>query len=151
MRHVTHERLQYLRKTHTHTHTCERKWRQHREWIECLVLQLTHIGSEMRIWIRKKEARIQREETGTRQIRSKRLNILSPYISYGFFQTKGEMCAKFGSDLFRNVNLYKVQTNKQTNTHTHTHKLTFSFIYKICDATTGIFFASPNVSQIKYL
>ena len=31
------------------------------------------------------------------------------------------MCAKFGSDSFRNVNLYKVQTNKQT----------FSFIYKI--------------------
>jgi hypothetical protein len=27
-------------------------------------------------------------------------------------QTKGEMCAKFGSYRFRNVNLYKVQTNK---------------------------------------
>jgi hypothetical protein len=35
----------------------------------------------------------------------------------------GDMCAKFGSHWFRNVNLYKVQTN------THTHKLTFSFIY----------------------
>jgi len=31
------------------------------------------------------------------------------------------MCAKFGSDRFRNVNLYKAQTNKQT----------FSFMYKI--------------------
>ena len=31
------------------------------------------------------------------------------------------MCAKFGSDRFRNVNLYKVQTRKQT----------FGFIYKI--------------------
>jgi hypothetical protein len=27
------------------------------------------------------------------------------------------MYAKFGSDRFRNVNLYKVQTNKQTNKH----------------------------------
>ena len=26
---------------------------------------------------------------------------------------RGEMCAKFGSDWFRSVNLYKVQTNKQ--------------------------------------
>jgi len=34
---------------------------------------------------------------------------------------QGEMCAKFGWDRFRNVNLYNVQTNKQT----------FSFIYKI--------------------
>jgi hypothetical protein len=39
--------------------------------------------------------------------------ILGPYIPYGLFQTKGEMCAKFGSDSFRNVNLYKVQTNKR--------------------------------------
>jgi len=45
-----------------------------------------------------------------------------PYIPYGLFQTKGEMCAKFGLDWFRNVNLYKVQTNKQTN---------FNLIYKI--------------------
>jgi len=35
------------------------------------------------------------------------------------------MCAKFGSDRFRNVDLYKVQRNKQTN------KLTFIFICKI--------------------
>jgi hypothetical protein len=28
----------------------------------------------------------------------------------GLFQTKGKMCAKFGSDRFRNVNLCKVQT-----------------------------------------
>jgi len=41
---------------------------------------------------------------------------LGPYIHYGLFQTKGEMCAKFGRDWFINVNLYKVQTNKQTKT-----------------------------------
>jgi len=29
----------------------------------------------------------------------------------GLFQTTGETCAKFGSDRFRNVDLYKVQTN----------------------------------------
>jgi hypothetical protein len=45
----------------------------------------------------------------------KRSNILGPYITYGLFPTKGELCAKFSSDLFRNVNLYEVQT------HTHTH------------------------------
>jgi hypothetical protein len=43
----------------------------------------------------------------------------------GLFQTKGEMYAKFGSDWFRKVNLYKVQTNKQANKHI------FSFMYKI--------------------
>jgi hypothetical protein len=48
-------------------------------------------------------------------------------MKFGSKHTKGKMCAKFGSDWFRNVNLYKVQTNKQTNTH----KLTFSFIHKI--------------------
>jgi len=46
---------------------------------------------------------------------------VGPYVPYGLFQTKGEMCAKFGSDRFKNVDLYKVQTNTQT----------FSFIYKI--------------------
>jgi hypothetical protein len=39
------------------------------------------------------------------------------------FQTKGEMCAKFGSDQFRNVNLYKFHTNKQT----------FIFIYRVSE------------------
>jgi hypothetical protein len=39
----------------------------------------------------------------------------SPYIPYGLFQIKGKMSAKFSLDWFRNVNLYKVQTNKQTN------------------------------------
>jgi hypothetical protein len=38
----------------------------------------------------------------------------------GLFQTKGEVCAKFGLDWFRNVNLYKVQTNKQTNFQLYT-------------------------------
>jgi hypothetical protein len=43
-----------------------------------------------------------------------KVNIFRPYIPYGLFQTKGEMCAKFGSNRFRNVNLYKVQTNKHS-------------------------------------
>jgi len=43
---------------------------------------------------------------------------LGSYIPYGLFQTKGEICAKSGSDWFRNVNLYKVQKKKK-NTHTH--------------------------------
>jgi hypothetical protein len=61
--------------------------------------------------------------TRSRQNRSKRWerqNIVVPYIPYGLFQTTGEMCAKFGSDRFRNVDLYKVQT--------------FIFRYKIRDA-----------------
>jgi len=36
MRHVTYERLQHSRKRHT----CARKRRQHREWVQCLALQL---------------------------------------------------------------------------------------------------------------
>ena len=53
---------------------------------------------------------------------------MGPYIPYGLFQTTEEMCAKFGSDRFRNVDLYKVQTNIQT----------FIFIYKIyCIPTFG--------------
>jgi hypothetical protein len=67
----------------------------------------------MRILRRNKEAYILREETG-KTIKVKRSNILGPYIPYGLFQTKEELCAKFGSYWFRNVNLYKVQT--------HTHK-----------------------------
>jgi hypothetical protein len=51
--------------------------------------------------------------TRSRQKRSKMSNIVGPYIPHGLFQTKGKMCAKFGSDLFRNMNLYKViQKNK---------------------------------------
>jgi hypothetical protein len=50
---------------------------------------------------------------------------VGPYIPYGLFQTKGETCAKFGSDRCRNVDLYKVQTN----IHTYIH--TFIFIFKI--------------------
>jgi hypothetical protein len=60
--------------------------------------------------------------TRFRRRRSKRSNIFGPYIPYGLFQTKGEMCAKYGSDWFRNVNLYRYKlTNKQI----------FSFVYKI--------------------
>ena len=46
---------------------------------------------------------------------------MGPYIPYGLFQTTGKTCAKFGSDRFRNVDLYKVQTYIQTS----------FFIYKI--------------------
>jgi len=56
--------------------------------------------------------------TRSRQNRSKRWesrNIVGPYIPYGLFQTTGEMCAKFGSDRFRNVDLYKVQTYKHSS------------------------------------
>jgi len=51
---------------------------------------------------------------------------VGPYMPYGLFETTGEMCAKFGSDRFRNVDLYKVQTNIQT----------FIFIYKIVELAT---------------
>jgi hypothetical protein len=37
-------------------------------------------------------------------------NIFGPYIPYGLFQTKGEMCAKFGSEMWI-CTRYK-QTNK---------------------------------------
>jgi hypothetical protein len=47
--------------------------------------------------------------------RSKRSRISGPYIPYGLFQTKGETCAKFDSDRFRNVNLYKFHTYLKTN------------------------------------
>ena len=51
---------------------------------------------------------------------------MGPYIPYGLFQTTGGMCAKFGSDRFRNVDLHKVQTNIQT----------FIFIYKMWTVKT---------------
>jgi hypothetical protein len=40
-------------------------------------------------------------------------NIFGRCMPYCLFQIKGEMCAKFGWDRFRNVNLYKVKTNIQ--------------------------------------
>jgi len=49
----------------------------------------------------------------------KGLNIFGPYIPYGLFQTKGEMCTKCGSDWFRNVDLCKVQTKKKKRTKNH--------------------------------
>ena len=57
---------------------------------------------------------------------------MGPYIPYGLFQTTREMCAKFGSDRFRNMDLYKVQTNIQTN------QQTFIFIYKILAWVPGV-------------
>jgi hypothetical protein len=53
----------------------------------------------------------------------KKLKNCGSVIPYGLFQAKGEMCAMFGSDLFRNVHLYKVQT------HTHTHRQTNIQVY----------------------
>ena len=38
-------------------------------------------------------------------------NIVGLYTHYDLLQTKGQMCAKFGSDRFINVNLYKFHTN----------------------------------------
>jgi hypothetical protein len=43
--------------------------------------------------------------------------IVGPYVPYSLFQTKGEMCAKFCSDWFRNVNLYTVHTHTHTRTN----------------------------------
>ena len=66
---------------------------------------------------------------------SKRSRISGPYIPYGLFQTKGKTCAKFGSDRFRNVYLYKFHTNKQT----------FIFIYKIFISNSTKLRASKEV------
>jgi len=54
--------------------------------------------------------------------RTKRLNIL------GLFQTKGKMCAKFGADWFRNVNLYKLQTHTYTNKNLSALYIRFRYI-----------------------
>jgi hypothetical protein len=43
--------------------------------------------------------------------------IFGPYIPYGLFQTKRKIYANIGTDCFRNVDLYKVQINKQTKTN----------------------------------
>ena len=58
-------------------------------------------------------------------------NIVGPYIPYDLLQTKGETCAKFGWDRCRNVDLHKVQTNKQTNLQTNklTNKQTNIHLY----------------------
>jgi len=64
-----------------------------------------------------------------RSKRSKRSNIVDPYIPYDLLQTKGETCAKFGWDRFRNVDLYKVQKRwKQTNAQTKTNKKNSSYL-----------------------
>jgi len=78
--------------------------------------------------------------TRSRQRRSKRpkrSRNLGPYIPYGLFQTKGEMSTKFRFDGFRNVNMCKIQTNKQTHTHTNkqkrTKKLSALYIRYLCN------------------
>jgi hypothetical protein len=96
--------------------------------------------------------------TRSRQNRSKRWeswNIVVSYISYDLLQTKGETCAKFGSDPFRTVDLYKVQTNIQTN------KQTFIFtnirfigpckLIHSCSATTKMHLLSPITYSCKTL
>jgi hypothetical protein len=53
---------------------------------------------------------------------AKKWNIVGPYISYGLFQTTGEMCSKFGpigAEMWICIR-YK-----------HTYIQTFIFIYKI--------------------
>jgi len=65
-------------------------------------------------------AAIFRVQIGTRfrQNTSKRWeswNIVGPYIPYDLLQTKGETCAKFGLDQFRNVDFYKFHTNKHSS------------------------------------
>ena len=79
-------------------------------------------------------------DTRKRQRRSKRpkrSRNLGPYIPYGLFQTKGEMSTKFRFDGFRNVNMCKIQTNKQTHTHTNkqkrTKKLSALYIRYLCN------------------
>jgi len=64
-----------------------------------------------------------RHPLATKKVRKvEKVKILGPYVPYGLFQTKGEMCTKFGSDWFKNVNLYKVQPNKQTHKETNKNK-----------------------------
>jgi hypothetical protein len=41
----------------------------------------------------------------------------------GLFHTKGKTCANFGSDWFKNVDLYKVQTNTNKQTKTKNFQL----------------------------
>ena len=52
---------------------------------------------------------------------------MGPYVSYGLFQTTGETCAKFGSDRFRNVVLYKVQTKKHSSLYRVFEKELYNF------------------------
>ena len=44
---------------------------------------------------------------------SKRVKYCGPYIPYDLLQANGDTCAKFRWDRFRNMDLYKVQTNKE--------------------------------------
>jgi hypothetical protein len=139
MRHVAYERLQYFRKTHIRA----RKRRQHREWIQCLVLQFSprclyithsarHIHHERKSvacyitditlsqWLlgRQPSCAQDSELAPDRSGRKGRKgsNIVRTYIPYDLLQTKGETCAKFGWDRFRNVDLYKVQIDKRKQT-----------------------------------
>jgi hypothetical protein len=71
----------------------------------------------------KKHTSCEKKPENDKKVKSSKMSKpLGPYIPYILFQTKGELCAKSGSDWSRNVNLYKVQrnthTNKQTNKQT---------------------------------
>ena len=50
-------------------------------------------------------------------------------VPYGLFHTKGEMCAKFGWDRFRNVNLYKF--------HTYNHSALYIRFFQIPPSWTA--------------
>jgi hypothetical protein len=73
---------------------------------------------------------------------SKRLRILGPYIPYCLYQTKEETCAKFGSDRFRNVNLYKFRT------YIHTNKQTNKPLYIRFDIVTSRFSSGTEISYL---
>ena len=65
---------------------------------------------------------------------------MGPYLTYDLLQTKREMCTKFGSDRFRNVNLYKFHTNKQTFIFIYNKVINFRFgpIRMLCAMLFGI-------------
>jgi hypothetical protein len=71
--------------------------------------------------------------------------MLGPYITFRLFQSKGEMCAKFGSDSFRNVNLYKVQTHKYKKLR-FIHKIVW--LPKLFNLVPVIPLAAVSVGQI---
>jgi hypothetical protein len=67
---------------------------------------------EMETWLYirrpKNDGKSQKGKEMFTKIKKLKKRILVPYIPNGLFQSKEEMCTKFGSDWFRNVNLCKV-------------------------------------------
>ena len=66
-----------------------------------------------------------------RSQRSKKVKYCGPIIPYDLLQTKGETCAKFDWDRFRNVDLYKVQKRIETNKQTKTSKKPFHLYIQV--------------------